>query len=187
MVQEYVNKRFGAGSAGRLVTGCSHFWFLCPFSDSFGPPYGINTKSIKINGFIYKQNIKMYRKWLGMVGKWLGCVQPMCSKPGCSWQGFFSFSKVGPFSQKVVFVFIRKPPFIMKKALLHYSDILQDFLLYIGTPKEHMMQTVQYDGVIGLEGSTWMDQNGHVSTQGQAFGGRRVQITKIWYSPTLST
>ena len=31
----------------------------------------------------------MYRKWLGMVGKWLGYIQPMCSKPGHSWQGPF--------------------------------------------------------------------------------------------------
>ena len=37
-------------------------------------------------------------------------------------------------------------------------------------------QTVQLDGVIGLEGSTRMDQNRHVSSQGEALGGFRVQI-----------
>ena len=40
-----------------------------------------------------------------MDGEWLGCIQPMCSKPGRSWQGPFLFLlKVSPFYQKVQFL-----------------------------------------------------------------------------------
>ena len=50
-----------------------------------------DVKPIQINGFTYIKPIKM-------MGKRLGCIQPVCSKPGHSWQGFLFFSKVGPFS-----------------------------------------------------------------------------------------
>ena len=44
-------------------------------------------------------------------------------------------------------------------------------------------QTVPQEGVIGLEGSTRIDTNGHASIQGEALGGFRVQV-KNFMVPT---
>ena len=48
-----------------------------------------------------------------MDGKWFGWIQPMCSAPGHSWQGFCFFVKSGTLFIKSVFwcVFMLKPPF----------------------------------------------------------------------------
>ena len=40
-------------------------------------------------------------------------------------------------------------------------------------------QAVRQGGVIGLAGSTRMHKNGHVSIQGEALGGFRVQIRTL--------
>ena len=60
-------------------------------------------------------------------------------------------------------------------------------VLYCGGLKKSFLQTVRKDRVIGLEGPTQMDKNGHVSIQGEALGGFSVRIKILWYPPTLST
>ena len=57
-----------------------------------------------------------------MDGKWLGYIQPMCSKPGHSWQGFFyaficyclykMFFGVSMINNLFFDAFIIRPPFL---------------------------------------------------------------------------
>ena len=61
-----------------------------------------------------------------------------------------------------------------KKSLQNgWEDVGRSF----GRPVRYgINQFVQGDGMIGVEGSTRMDKHGHVSIQGRALGGFRVQI-----------
>ena len=83
-------------------------WDVCwVFSISRVTSKSNSENRAKIDGLIqnpfkymdwYMRPITIHRKLLEIVGKWLGYIQPMCSKPGHSWQGLFVFVFYSPFS-----------------------------------------------------------------------------------------